>query len=88
MTNIKKSKKVLYADFHNADQDGLLRLNTNGTLSDIKKHKIIFKRGETFVFSDGELSAIGVIEEPGVEGVWRAKVDWKKLAMQAEEAIE
>jgi len=75
-----KPYTVLYADFHNADQDGFIRLNSCGTLVDIKKKNIELESGDIFMFSDGELSIIGVVEKPGIEGVWRARIDWKKLS--------
>ena len=71
--------KTIYADFQNADPDGFVRLNTNGTKADLEALGINLAAGQHFVLSDGELRADAVIVEPGGEGVWRAKIDWTGL---------
>lgn len=38
----------IFVDFNNADSNGRIRLNTNGTLSDIEKYKIELLEGTKF----------------------------------------
>ena len=70
---------VIYADFQNADTDGLIRLNCAGSISDLERNQIRLCDGLALTLSDGEIRAEGIVRKPGAEGVWRAEVDWKKI---------
>jgi hypothetical protein len=59
-------------DFSNADEDGAVRLVTQGTLQYCQDHGIEFVDGLTIVMSDGEISAEGIVSRRG--GCWVAVV--------------
>jgi len=70
------SGPTIYADFQNADQDGFVRLNTVGTFADLARLGVTLVDGLSIVISDGELRSQATVRRPGVEGIWRAQVDW------------
>lgn len=74
-----KTAPTIYVDFQNADEDGFVRLNTNGTLADLEKAQLSLVDGLPLFLSDGELTAKATVREPGLEGVWRAEIDWGEL---------
>lgn len=70
----------IFVDFNNADSNGRIRLNTNGTLSDIEKYKIELLEGrEILIFDDDEFEAIGVLKFSPEENIWVAELDWENL---------
>jgi hypothetical protein len=69
----------VFADFQNADSDGRLRFNTAGAERDIRASRLELEVGMILELTDGELTATGVVEAPGPEGVWRLKIDWEKI---------
>lgn len=72
-------KPAVYVDFHNADRDGFVRLNTNGTRDDLDRLGIVLEDGLNLVVSDLEITIEGTVCSPGAEGVWRLLVDWEKV---------
>lgn len=70
---------TIYADFNNADPNGRLRLSCSGTVSDLTRLGIVFKSGDRFIFSDGELSVEGIVEYSDSEARWVAVIDWDKV---------
>ena len=42
---MKKSMPTIYADFHNADKDGFVRMNSIGTIEDLSRHGVVLKDG-------------------------------------------
>jgi hypothetical protein len=73
---------TIYADFQNADADGFVRLNTDGTRCDLKRAGLALADGLQLHLSDGELRADALVLKPGAEGVWRARIDWAGLFKQ------
>ena len=76
---MEKFMNSIYGDFQNADKDGNVRLNTQGTLDDLKRLGIKLKPGLEIIISDGELRAEGVTLFSKSENLWVAKVDWSKI---------
>jgi hypothetical protein len=69
----------VFADFHNADRLGRVRLNTRGAREDFAKLGIMPSLGLTVRLYDGEeLSTEGQIIWDDAEG-WVAEIDWSKL---------
>jgi hypothetical protein len=68
------SSAVIYADFNNMDSDGNLRLNTVGTIADLKKYSIELKEGLRLRVADGDLMAEIIARAPAEEGVWRGQI--------------
>ena len=65
---------MIFADFNNRDVDGLLRLNTVGTINDLATQAISLEDGLRLMVSDGDLTAEIVVRSPGREGVWRGEI--------------
>jgi hypothetical protein len=66
----------LFADFNNADQLGRVRLNTKGTLDDLKALGLSLHDGMHVVLDDGDEIAIdATLRHSPTEG-WVAEVDW------------
>lgn len=75
----------VYADFHNADAQGRLRLNCMGTIQDLSRLKLQLRDGLrlTLVSDDAdaaghstELVALGRVEYSSEEQCWVAAIDW------------
>ncbi|HEU5285899.1 MAG TPA: hypothetical protein VFU20_05235, partial [Sphingomicrobium sp.] len=73
---------TIYADFQNADREGYVRLNTEGTQADLCRVGLALSEGLRLCLSDGELRTTAVVVQPGTEGVWRAKIDWSGLSQE------
>ena len=73
---------TIFADFQNADPEGFVRLNTNGTRSDLDRAALSLVVGLRLCLSDGELLTEAVVVAPGTEGIWRTKIDWRSLFSQ------
>jgi hypothetical protein len=59
-------------DFSNADEDGAVRLVTQGALEYCKDHGIVLSEGLKISMSDGEIAAEGILSQRG--GFWVAVV--------------
>ena len=71
----------LFADFHNADKYGRVRLATTGTFEDLAKYNIILKPGlEVLLNDDDSLEAKGVVEYSEEEKIWVARIDLEKIS--------
>ncbi|MEO8146235.1 MAG: hypothetical protein ABI723_01295 [Bacteroidia bacterium] len=72
-------EKIL-VDFHNSDKKGRVRLNTNGTRTDLEKNNIILIEGIELLLHDGdELVTKGIINYSKDENIWVAEIDWNDL---------
>ncbi len=69
----------VYADFHNADKDGRLRLNCNGTIEDLTKLGISLSEGLELRLCMEDVEAIGKVTYSQDEDVWVAIVDWNAI---------
>ena len=73
-------QKKIFADFHNSDRDGRVRLNTVGTFRDIKEHNITLQEGLQILIDDNDgLVTPGIVEFSKEENIWVAKIDWELL---------
>lgn len=70
----------VYADFQNADSEGYVRLNTEGTRASIEGAALALSEGLKLCLTDGELQTEAIVIGPGCEGIWRAKIDWNDLS--------
>lgn len=70
---------TIFADFQNADIHGFVRLNTEGTRADLARVGLTLFEGLRLILSDGELEAEALVMKPGIEGLWRAQIDWSVL---------
>jgi hypothetical protein len=78
----------VYADFHNADAKGRLRLNCVGTIEDLSRLKIQLREGLVLtIYSDdaeneghpSELEVEGRVEHSSDEECWVAAIDWSAI---------
>ncbi len=78
----------IYADFHNADSQGRLRLNCMGTVEDLARQKLELRDGLLLTLYTDDLDDRGQLDELLVEGVvsfaeeehcWVAAIDWSAI---------
>jgi hypothetical protein len=81
-------KPRVYADFHNADSQGRVRLNCVGTMEDLAQQKIALREGLVLtLYSDdldnqGQLNPLlvdGVVSFSEAEHCWVATIDWAAI---------
>lgn len=73
-----KSPRI-FADFHNADEQGRLRLNCVGTIEDLSRQNIKLEDGKFLALYDEELEVDGVVQYSQEESLWVAVIDWKQI---------
>ena len=69
----------VFADFHNADVQGRLRLNCIGTVEDLAHQKIELQDGQLLTFYSEELEVEGIVKYSPEENIWVAKIDWNTV---------
>ena len=78
----------VYADFHNADPQGRLRLNCAGTLEDLVRRQIELREGLHLTLYADDLDDQGQLDELLVDGIvtfsaeergWLAVIDWAAI---------
>ena len=69
----------IFADFHNADEQGRLRLNCVGTIEDLSRQNIKLEGGQLLALYDEELEVDGVVQYSEEESLWVAVIDWKQI---------
>ena len=70
------NKPRVFADFHNADAKGRVRLNCAGTEADIKRQKIVLQDGQSLIIYSEELEVAGIVHDSEEEQLWTAVIDW------------
>ena len=74
---------LVYADFHNADPQGRLRLNCTGTARDLAEKRITLAEGLRLTLSDEELEADGEVHFAQDENFWVAVIDWNAIRQRS-----
>jgi hypothetical protein len=78
-------KPKVYADFHNADAKGRIRLNCIGTLEDLSQQQVQLRDGLVLTLYADDLDDEGQLDELLIDGVvsfseeehcWVAAIDW------------
>jgi len=86
----------VYADFHNADANGRLRLDCVGTIEDLAQQGIALREGMLLTLYSDDLDANGQLDELRVNGVvsfaeeehcWVAAIDWSAIRHASEEQM-
>jgi hypothetical protein len=81
-------KPKVYADFHNADSRGRIRLNCIGTLEDLSRQQVQLRDGLVLALYADDLDDKGQPDELLVDGVvsfseeehcWVAAIDWPAI---------
>ena len=75
----KMNKPRVFADFHNADAQGRLRLNCVGTVEDLTCQKIVLKEGQSLILYSEDLEVDGVVRFSQKENLWVAVIDWDAI---------
>ncbi len=73
------SNPKVFADFHNTDIRGRLRLNCIGTIEDLAQQKIVLRDGVCLTLYSEELEVEGVVEYSTDEHLWVAVIDWQAI---------
>ena len=73
------SKPRVYADFHNADSQGRLRLNCVGTVRDLSRQKIELQQGLELTLFSEDLEVEGQVQYSTEESLWVAAIDWDAI---------
>ncbi len=73
------NKPRVFADFHNADAKGRVRLNCAGTVADLKRQKIVLQDGQSLIIYSEELEIEGVVHYSDEENLWTAVIDWNAI---------
>lgn len=69
----------IYGDFQNADPNGNIRLNTQGTKDDLALLNVALEPEMEVLVSDGELEAQGIVKYSDEENIWVAQIDWRLI---------
>jgi hypothetical protein len=81
-------KPKIYADFHNADPQGRLRLNCIGTVEDLSQQQVELREGLVLALYSDDLDDHGQLDELLTDGVvsfseeehcWVAAIDWTAI---------
>ena len=73
------NKPRVFADFHNADAKGRVRLNCAGTGADLKRQKIALRNGQSLIIYSEALEVEGVVHYSEEEQLWTAVIDWDAI---------
>ena len=76
------NKPRVFADFHNADAQGRLRLNCIGTVEDLERQRIALRDGQWLTLYSEELAVDGQVQYSAEENLWVAVIDWKAITEQ------
>ena len=82
------NKPRVFADFHNADAQGRLRLNCAGTLQDLARQQLSLHDGQGLTLYSEEIEADGVVWYSGEEQLWVSVIDWSAIrSLESEPGI-
>lgn len=73
------NKLRVFADFHNADAQGRLRLNCVGTIEDLARQQISLRDGQLLILYSEDLEVDGVVQYSEEENLWVAVIDWDAI---------
>ena len=73
------NKPSVFADFHNADVKGRVRLNCAGMVADLKRQKIAMQNSQSLIIYSEELEVEGVVHYSEEEKLWTAVIDWNAI---------
>jgi len=73
------NKPRVFADFHNADVQGRLRLNCIGTLRDLADQGVRLCEGLALDLYSEDLTVEGLTRYSTEENAWVAVIDWRAI---------
>ena len=78
----------IFADFHNADIQGRLRLNCIGTVEDLARQNIELQDGKLLTLYSEDLEVEGVVQYSTEEKLWVAAIDWNAIKQMDDLAVQ
>ncbi len=69
----------VFADFHNTDVKGRVRLNCAGTIADLERQGIELQDGQSLIIYSEELEVEGIVHYSEEEKLWTAVIDWNAI---------
>jgi hypothetical protein len=69
----------VFVDFHNADEQGRLRLNCIGTIEDLSRQHTELENGQRLVLYGEDLEVDGVVQFSEDEKIWVVAIDWNQI---------
>jgi hypothetical protein len=69
----------VFVDFHNADEQGRLRLNCIGTIEDLARQQAELENGQQLTLYSEDLEVDGVVQFSEDEKVWVVTIDWNQI---------
>lgn len=78
----------VFADFHNADVQGRLRLNCIGTVEDLARQNIELHDGQLLTLYSEDLEVEGVVQYSTEEKLWVAAIDWNVIKQLEDLAVQ
>ncbi|MGA7952606.1 MAG: hypothetical protein WCA07_03700 [Gloeobacterales cyanobacterium] len=78
----------VFADFHNADAEGRLRLNCIGTIEDLARHHIELKDGQLLTLYSEDVEVDGTVQYSDMEKMWVAIIDWEQIGQVEDLAVQ
>jgi len=73
------NKPRVFADFHNTDVKGRLRLSCVGTIEDLERHGIVLREGQSLIIYSEELEVEAIVHYSEEEKLWTAVIDWDAI---------
>ena len=69
----------VFVDFHNADEQGRLRLNCIGTIEDLAHQHSELENGQRLMLYGEDLEVDGVVQFSEDEKIWVVAIDWNQI---------
>ena len=82
------SSSRVFVDFHNADEQGRLRLNCVGSIEDLAHQRFRLRNGQLLRLYSEDLEVDGVVEFSEGEKIWVAIIDWNQIKEVEELALQ
>ena len=82
------SSSRVFVDFHNADEQGCLRLNCVGSIEDLAHQGAGLKSGQSLTLYSEDLEVNGVVEFFEEEKIWVVVIDWNQIRGVEELALQ
>ncbi len=75
-------KPRVFADFHNTDAQGRLRLNCIGTVEDLARQQITLREDQPLTLYSEDLEVEAQVKYSSEENIWVALIDWAAIKRQ------
>lgn len=75
-------KPRVFADFHNTDAQGRLRLNCIGTVEDLARQQITLQENQPLTLYSEDLEVEAQVKYSSEENIWVALIDWAAIKRQ------